>query len=406
MSELSYVDADGHIVEHPTEMVDFAPRAYRDRVWHVETDADGAEWIVMNGQREPANVYSAGAVAGFAAEDKARAFRGEIKYTEIPAGAYDPRARLQALDEDDIDLSVVYPTGLLAIYNVDDLDFARVMCRAYNDWLSNYCARGDGRLFGAAVVPQQDIAAAAEEVRRAAQLPHIVAAFLRPNPTADWKPLSDPAYDPLWQAFSDTGLALGFHPLLSGRIPGAALGLRINDLNFDTAWSRGELDLKPAMPGLPMGHNNHFFTQAIANPVDMMTSIAFMIAGGVCQRFPELRMVFLEANGGWIAPWLERLDHHWKEFAFEVPWLKEKPSEVFRRHCWISFDPDEAALEFTANSPLVGADRMVWASDYPHPDAKFPGTTRELKQATAGLTPTQRAQIAGENTSQLYGISV
>ena len=95
--------------------------------------------------------------------------------------------------------------------------------------------------------------------------------------------------------------------------------------------------------------------------------------------------MFLEANGGWIVPWLERLDHHYHEFGFDVPWLDEEPSAYFRRQCWISFDPDESTLAFTANSPLVGADRIVWASDYPHPDAKYPGTTRELDEATETL---------------------
>ena len=100
-----------------------------------------------------------------------------------------------------------------------------------------------------------------------------------------------------------------------------------------------------------------------------------MTAGGVLDRFPDLRTVFLEANGGWIVPWLERLDHHFEIYSWDVPWLKEPPSEIFRRQCWISFDPDESTLPFTARSPLVGADRIVWASDFPHPDAKYPGTT-------------------------------
>ena len=82
------------------------------------------------------------------------------------------------------------------------------------------------------------------------------------------------------------------------------------------------------------------------------------------------------------------------------------PSETCTRHCWIRFDPDESALAFTASSPLVGADRIVWASDYPHPDAKFPGTTRELDQATALLSAEQRAAIAGSNTRALYGLDV
>ena len=88
----------------------------------------------------------------------------------------------------------------------------------------------------------------------------------------------------------------------------------------------------------------------------------------------------------------------------DVPWLKQLPSEYFRRQCWISFDPDEAMLAFTADSPLCGADRIIWASDYPHPDAKFPGVTAELTEAIATLTHEQQRQVTSESARALYGI--
>jgi hypothetical protein len=88
-----------------------------------------------------------------------------------------------------------------------------------------------------------------------------------------------------------------------------------------------------------------------------------------------------------------------------VPDLKLLPSEYFRRQCWISFDPDESMLGFTARSPLVGADRIIWASDYPHPDAKFPGVTLELAEAMEGLTGAQQHAITSESAMALYGIS-
>jgi predicted TIM-barrel fold metal-dependent hydrolase len=80
------------------------------------------------------------------------------------------------------------------------------------------------------------------------------------------------------------------------------------------------------------------------------------------------------------------------------------PSEYFRRQCWISFDPDESMLEVTAKSPLCGADRIIWASDYPHPDAKFPGVTEELAEALEGLTFEQKQAITSESAMALYGI--
>ena len=112
--------------------------------------------------------------------------------------------------------------------------------------------------------------------------------------------------------------------------------------------------------GNAVNFDNVFFTQAIANPFDMMNSMAFLLGGGVCERFPELKLVFLEANGGWLVPWLERLDHHYKIFQWDVPTLKMEPSAYFRRQCWISFDPDESALAFTARITAVRcrSDRM------------------------------------------------
>jgi len=151
-----------------------------------------------------------------------------------------------------------------------------------------------------------------------------------------------------------------------------------------------------------MNMRNIFYTQAIGNPVDMMTSLAFLLAGGVCERYPDLRIIVLETNGGWITPWMERLDHHWKTFPFDVPDCKLAPSEYFRRQCYVSFDADEETLVGAAESHYVGADRIIWASDYPHPDAKFPGTVDELLDNISGLEADAQADIAWRNAQRLY----
>jgi predicted TIM-barrel fold metal-dependent hydrolase len=191
-------------------------------------------------------------------------------------------------------------------------------------------------------------------------------------------------------------MPVGLHPFLAADLPGACQGLRINRL-------RTSGNPLPDETGT-VAIDNIFFTQAIANPFDMMNSMAFLLAGGVCQRFPDLRLVFLEAGGGWLVSWLERLDHHYEIFGWDVPQLTKEPSEYFRRQCWISFDPDESTLAFTARSPLCGADRIVWASDYPHPDAVFPGVTRELSEAIAELSVQDQRLIAGANAAALYGL--
>ena len=400
---LRYIDSDGHILEHPTAMPDYAPEAFRDRIWHVETDGDGEEWVVYDGTRMSANFQAFAGAAGFDDEKVAKIMRGEMKYTETRPAAWDAKLRLVDMDMDHIDLAVLYPTMLLGLQSNMDLEFGVAQARAYNDWCVDHVAEGQGRLFGSgALPPMHDAAgvqACADELRRVAELPGMVSVFMRPNPSVDWKPFMDPVYDPLWQAADDTGLPIGIHPFFASDLPGAAQGLRLDQAVMSLmAMSNVAGYGDSAMMG------SLIFTQGIANTVDVMTAVCYITAGGVCERFPNAKFIFLEANGGWLVPWLERLDHHVKKFGRNPDWLQMLPSEYFKRQCWISFDPDEAMLRATAESPLCGADRIIWASDYPHPDAKFPGVTEELTEALEGLSPEQQQQITSEAAIALYGI--
>lgn len=397
MTDLTFIDADGHLLEPPTQLVDYAPEEYRDTVWQVRRGDDGVEWLTLEDMRMEAAVMALAASGGFDEPTRIRAHSGELDYTDLPAYCWDAEARLSALDEDGISQSVLYPTMLLTFQHLRSLEFAEMQCRAYNDWLSDLCADSHGRLHGVAILPHLDPERAAGEIRRVARLPHVVGVQVRPNPAMGWKPLNNEVYDPIWAAASEVGLPVGFHPLSANDLPGAVQGLRLANLGTSEIPVRDQEDF---------GADNIFFAQAIGNPVDMMATVTFMTAGGVLDRFPELRTVFLEANGGWIVPWLERLDHHHEIYGWDVPWLKCPPSEVFRRQCWISFDPDESTLAFTAKSPLVGPERIVWASDFPHPDAKYPGTTAMLADALAELDQDDQQRIAGGNAAELYGLDL
>jgi predicted TIM-barrel fold metal-dependent hydrolase len=396
-ADLRFIDADGHLLEPPTALLRFAPPEFRDRIWQVRKEADGIEWLTLEDLRMEAAVMALAGAGGFDEATRVKAHTGQLGYTDLPDYCWDARARLDALDDDGISQSVLYPTMLLTFQHLRTLEFAEVQCRAYNDWLSELCVDGRGRLHGAAVLPQLDPVRAAAEIRRVARLPGIVGVLVRPNPAVDGKPLNHPVYDPIWQAATDVGLPIGFHPLAAADLPGAVKGLGLARLGTSELAVQDQDDY---------GSDNIFFAQAIGSPVDMMTTVTFMTAGGVLDRFPELRVMFLEANGGWIVPWLERLDHHYEVYGWDVPWLKEPPSAIFRRQCWISFDPDESTLAFTARSPLVGPDRIVWASDFPHPDAKYPGTTKLLAEALGELPPADQALIAGGNAATFYGLDL
>ena len=394
--KLTYIDADGHLLEPPTALIDYAPDEYKDTVWQVHKDDQGVEWLTLE---EPnlmeAAVMAFAAAGGEAEDERVSKHTGERGYLDLPDYCWEAKARLKALDGDQIAQSVLYPTMLLTFQHLRSLPFAEMQCRAYNDWLSDLCADGEGRLHGVAILPHLDPELAAAEIRRVADLPHIVGVQVRPNPAMDFKHLNHEVYEPIWTAAEEVGLPIGMHPLCSADLAGAIRGLHLNKL--------GSSDI-PVQDQDDFGSDNIFFTQAIGNPVDMMTAITFFTAGGVLERHPELQVVFLEANGGWIVPWLERLDHHFHMYGWDVPWLKMEPSAYFRRQCYISFDADESTLEFTARSPYVGYERIVWASDFPHPDAKYPGTTAMLAESLAGLPLDQQQAIAGGNAARLYGL--
>ena len=404
---LRYIDSDGHILEPPTGMLEFAPAEFRDRIWHLETDADGTEYSVWNGTRMPST--GLGGTAGFSDEQVEKVRTGEINYSHTRPSGWTASLRLHDMDTDGIDVSVLYPTTMLGLQSHTDVEFGRVQARVYNDWCSAHLEEGNGRLYGAGALPPMhepdDVQAVVDEIHHVAELPGMVSVFMRPNPAVEWRYFNDPVYDPIWAALQDTELPVAFHPFLAPDLPGACDGLKLARIrNADGRYqSLEEFEaVKAATEGVFLP--NIYFTQAIANPVDVMSAICYVTSGGVAEKFPGTKFMFLEANGGWLVPWLERLDHHAKKFSWDVPWLKMLPSEYFRRQCWISFDPDESMLAFTANSPLCGADRIIWASDYPHPDAKFPGVTQELEEALVGLSHAQKRAITSESALTLYGI--
>ena len=150
-------------------------------------------------------------------------------------------------------------------------------------------------------------------------------------------------------------------------------------------------------------HPEHLLHPGDRQPGRCDGAICYITSGGVCERFPGAKFIFLEANGGWLVPWLERLDHHARKFSWDVPWLKMLPSEYFRRQCWISFDPDESMLAFTANSPLVRSRPDHLGVGLSAPGRQVPGRDRELTEALEA-SATSRSARSPARAPALYGI--
>jgi predicted TIM-barrel fold metal-dependent hydrolase len=146
-------------------------------------------------------------------------------------------------------------------------------------------------------------------------------------------------------------------------------------------------------------HGGSGLGQAVGNTVDMIVTLGRLLMGGVCERYPRLRFLFLESGGGWIPTQLERMDEQVKAFPLEKRWLSLLPSEYFRRQCWAGFEPEEWNLASCAE--WLGSDRVLWASDYPHPEF-HPEVVKELREAIAPLPDDAQRKILGENAISAY----
>jgi predicted TIM-barrel fold metal-dependent hydrolase len=248
---------------------------------------------------------------------------------------------------------------------------ASAICRAYNRWLRDFCEYEPDRLVGVALVGLQDPELAIADARYAVTELGMAGVMIRPNPYCG-RNLHHPAYDGFYAALAELGAPLATHE---------GGGVFMPEYGYDR-------------------FEEHIINHAMCHPMEQMGAVASFTIGGVMERHPLLKVAILEAGGTWLPYWLSRLDEH-------VEWLRDVeakhlsmlPSEYFRRQGWIGFETDEPGLQGLVE--YIGADRLLWASDYPHPDASFPGMVDELFDAN-GLTPDDIRTIVAGNPLELY----
>jgi uncharacterized protein len=357
------VDADGHVVE-PLEAWASIPEAHRPQ---IHRDRSGYEHVVV-GDKEILAVPLGTLARPGSTFDDTTAFR---PLEGAQPGGSDPVARLQDMDAEGIDQAVLYPSIGLYAWAIDDPAAAVAVARAYNDWLASYCLAAPRRLFGAAMLPMQDPSAAAAEFRRAVTELGFPAAFVRPNPCRG-RSLSDRDYDPVWDVAEELQAPIGIHEGSSVIVP---------TLGADRPF-------------------NPLILHAVSHSFEEMLACAQLIALGVFERHPGLRCVFLESSGGWAPFWLERLDEQAESFGGFCPDLKMRPSDYFARQCSISFEVGEKTLP--ALVPFIGAERVVWGSDYPHHDATFPGAVDAIRATVAPCPTGTQALVLGLNARRFY----
>ena len=369
-------DADGHILEPRDLWEKRVPAKFKDQtikvVWNK---AERLEQIVLDGQI----LFPSCVNLGMARQPMSRrADRRDWRWEELPPAGGDPKARVAELDREGIDVAALYPSVGLVLGGIEDAEHAVAACRAYNDWLAEFCGVARDRLIGVAALPLQDPEASVIEARRAVEELGMRGFFVRPTATGG-RLLNDRAFDPLWDTIQGLGVPVGLHPAGTSDTLGAAQV-------YKPYWGS-----EYGFLGKPM----HFL-------VDDVMALTMMVGTGVLDRFPRLRIIVLESGGGWLPHWLEKMDHWFQVVAYQAQHLSLTPREYVQRQVWVSFDPDETTLPMVVQ--YAGDDRLIWASDYPHMDVTSPSVTAELYEHLTGLKKSSQVKILGKNAREVYGL--
>lgn len=353
MPEIRTIDADGHVQEQPEALARFLPPEYQCYAPRYYQDEQGHYRQAVGGQSLP---YIPAPEGGW----------------DIPDGGHDPKLRLADMDMQGVAQSVLFPTLGLTFAGLDDAAVQIVLCRAYNDWLAEFCSADAARLIGVAVVPQSDLAACMTETRRAVRDLGFRAVMLRPNPVRG-RGLDHASWDPLWELLQELDVPLAVHEGTTGDLPQSG---------------RDRFD-------------NFVMRHVASHPHEQQLACLGLIMGGVLERHPALRAVFLESGCGWLPHWLERMDEHCESWGHAIAPSPLQPSEYFARQCFISCDPAEKGI--SAFVSQLGADSLVFASDYPHPDAITENIVGQIADRP-DLAESDKRKILENNARRCFGL--
>lgn len=334
------IDADGHVVDQDKDLRHYLPAPWREKDWT-------REYYFFP--------LTDGWMRGMSSRHKA----------EVP----DAANWLSFLDEAGIAQTVLYPSNALFHGQIRNVSWAVAVAQAYNDWLYDSFCRQSERLKGVALLPVQDVEAARKELHRCVTHLGMVAGVI-PSVMAPLVGLGRGEFDPLYAEAQGLDCALAIH---GGPVTGFGL-----DIFESLAEAR------------PLEH-------AVPQMVQMMS----MIYGGVFDRFPKLRVAYLECGTGWVPFMMDSLDENWERRGHAIA-CKQRPSDLIRGgNLFFTCEVDERSLPYVLER--VGSDQILWASDYPHERARSE-FFHDLPDffSREDLNPTVRQKILYDNPTRYY----
>jgi len=383
LENMLVVDADSHWSEPADMFTSRAPAKYKDRVPHVEVIDGQTHWVF---DQTPIGIFAAGAVIG---KDGTKSDDAQVLHTwtteDVHVGAYDPKVRLEVLDETGIDHQVIFPStiglGGQGLSQAGDAELQRVTIEIYNDAMAQIQEESGNRLLPMPLMPAYSVEECVREAKRVGGL-----GLRGVNMTSDPQDLGAPdlasrEWDPFWEVCADLELPVHFH-----------IGASITALTFygNYAWASQKESTKLAIGGTLLFIGN---ARVVTN----------LILSGIFDRHPALQTVSVESGVGWIPFILEALDYEMGENAkADLAALKKPPSEYFKSNIYATFWFENNRNRLPELIESVGEDRILFETDFPHPTCLYPSPLESVKTKMATLPPETQAKIYGENARRLY----
>jgi predicted TIM-barrel fold metal-dependent hydrolase len=378
------IDADTHLTEPHDLWTRHAPAALRDRVPQVRL-IDGLQMWTVDGITL-GRASASSVVHRDGSRCRGTAFIGWTFDDAHPA-AYDPAERLRVMDEIGVWAQIVYPNaagfGGQRFGSLTDPVLKTLCATLYNDAMVELQEQGNGRLYPMALLPWWDVQASVAEATRAAEL-GLRGVNMTSDPQQGGAPdLADPAWDALWDVCTQAGLPINFH-----------IGASETSLSWfgNSPWPSQGDDQRLAIGSAMMYLTN---ARVIAN----------LIFSGILDRHRDLRFVSVESGIGWIPFVLEALNHQKGEIAPEsVAHMSLTPLEYFQRNMFACYWFESLDIAHTLD--LIGADNILFETDFPHPTCLYPDSMVAAAPGLAALDPLTRRKVLQDNAAALYRIEL
>ena len=363
------LSSDSHVFEPPdlwTRRIDPAFRARAPRIVRI----DDADAIVVETDQVLSGI---GLISNAGARfDAPETISGRGRLEDVPQGGWDPEQHLADMRLDGVAGEVLYPSQGLFYFRVKDTALMSAIFRAYNDWLAEFCATDPRRLKGIAMINVDDVQDGIGELERCARL-GLAGAMITEFPP-EHRRYDHADYEPFWAAAEALAMPLSLHTATrrEGKIRGAGTP------TLRDATSRATKAFYPAL------------------------SMCDMILSGVFERHPCLTLAIVEFELSWAPYVLASLDYTYRERHEEALYRFKgdaRPSDFFHRNVVLSFQEDAVGIRLR---DVIGADNMMWGSDYPHSESTFPQSRKILAEILAGVPDDEQAKIVGGNTARVY----